>query len=186
MQARYDEGEAFFKRGKHDEALAAFRAAVEKDPEMSEAWCGIGISEMQKNGNKPCEAAHDPLKRCVELDPKNAIAHGCLGGVLLYVRKDAVRADEHFRAATRLDPNCGPAHRGLADILHKRGDLDGAIRAMRDCVEAGGGSDDRAHLDAILAQKRTAKRAAKPNPEAQARFPLPVARAPRSRAPSCD
>ena len=43
-----------------------------------------------------------------------------------------------------------------------------------------------ARLDALLAEKRNAHRAAKPNPEAKARFPLPVARTPRSRAPSCD
>ena len=160
---------------------------------MSDAWCAIGMAEMAKNGNKPCEAAHDPLKRCVELDPNCAVAQSALGDVLLYVRKDDVRAEEHFRAALRLDPNCAPAHRGLAAIFHKRGDLDGAIRAMRDCVEATGDSKDRAHLDKdrahlekLLAQKRTAHRAAKPNPEAKARFPLPVARAPRSRAPSRD
>ena len=186
-QAHYDAGEAFYEQGKWDEALAAYRAAVKKDPEMSAAWAGIGASEIAKNGGQYCEAAHDPLKRCVEPNPNHADAHCRLGGVLLYVRKDDVRAEEHFRAATRLDPkDVAPAHRGLADILHKRGDLDGAIRAMLDCVEAGGDSNDRARLDMLVAQELTAKRAAKPNPEAKARFALPVARAPRSRAPSCD
>ena len=39
-RARFGGGGAFFAQGKYDEALAAFRAAVEKDPEMSEAWYG--------------------------------------------------------------------------------------------------------------------------------------------------
>ena len=185
-RAAFDKGQAFFKQERWDEALAAYRAAVEKDPEMSDAWYSIGVAEVKKNGGQPCEAAHDPFERCVELDPRNASAHCALGNVLLIVRKDDVRAEEHYRAATRLDRNCAPAQGGLADILHTRGDLDGAIRAMRDCVEAGGGPDARARLDALLAEKRTAERAAKPNPEAKARFPLPVARAPRSRARSCD
>ena len=86
-QARYDEGEAFFKRGKHDEALAAFRAAVEKDPEMSKAWFMIGVAEVKKNGGESCEAAHDPLKRAVELDPDDAGAHCCLGGVLACISR---------------------------------------------------------------------------------------------------
>ena len=185
-RARFGGGGAFLAQGKYDEALAAFRAAVEKDPEMSEAWFWIGMAYTEKNGNKPCEAAHDPFKRCVELDPNHANAHYGLGGVLLYVRKDDVRAEEHFRAATRLDPNLASAHSGLADILQNRGDLEGAIRAMCDCVKAGGDPDDRAHLDALLEEKRKVERAAKANPEAKARFLFPVARAPRSRAPSRD
>ena len=168
---------AFYEQKKYDEALAAYRAAVKKDPEMSATWFMIGMVEMAKNGGQPCEAAHDPFKRCVELNPKDVDAHCGLGHVLLDVRKDDVRAEEHFRAATRLAPNFASAHRGLAHIFHKRGDLDGAIRAMRDCVEAGGHSHERTHLDALLAEKRTAHRAAKPNPEAKARFPLSVARA---------
>ena len=34
----FDKGQAFFEQRKWDEALAAFRAAAEKDPEMSDAW----------------------------------------------------------------------------------------------------------------------------------------------------
>ena len=52
-----DEGGAFFEQAKFDEALAAYRAAVEKDPEMSAAWFRIGVVEMAKNGKQPCEAA---------------------------------------------------------------------------------------------------------------------------------
>ena len=76
---------------------------------MSKAWYGIGMAEMGRNGGQPCEAAHDPFKRCVELDPNNAIAHDALGSVLLYVRKDDVRAEEHFRTAIRLNPHCSAA-----------------------------------------------------------------------------
>ena len=39
--SRYDEGKALYDQGKYDEAIAAYRAAVEKDPEMSLAWHGI-------------------------------------------------------------------------------------------------------------------------------------------------
>ena len=42
--------------------------------------------------------------------------------MLLYVRKDDARAEKHFRAATRLDPNYALAHRGLAGVLQKRGE----------------------------------------------------------------
>ena len=165
------EGMEFIKQKKWDEALAALRAAVEIDPEMSTAWCAIGVAEIMKNGGRPCEAAHDPFKRCVELDPNHVGAHCGLGGVLLRVRNDAVRAEEHIRAVLRLDPKHANAHRILASIFQNRGDLDGTIGAMRDCVAVTGGTQDRADLEKFLAQKRTARRAAKPNPEAKARPP---------------
>ena len=177
-QARFDEGEAFLAQHKWDEAHAAFRAAVEKDPEMSEAWCVIGMVEMQKNGEKPCEAAHDPLQRCVELDPKNAKAHYGLGRVLLQVRADDARAEEHYRATAQLDPKNAYVHRDLAGIFRKRCDLDGAIREMLEYVRKGDPDGDG---EATLKQLRVRKKA---NPESQARLPLPVARAPPQRSTS--
>ena len=94
---------------KFDEAVAAYRAAVEKDPEMSAAWYRIGVAKTAKNGEVACEAAYKPFKRCVELNPNHAGAHCALGEVLLHVRKDDVRAEKQFRAATRIDPNFAPA-----------------------------------------------------------------------------
>ena len=187
-QARFDEGIAFFVQDKWDEALAAYRAAVEKDPEMSEAWYMIGAAEIAKNGMQPCEAAYGPFKRCLELDPNNARAHCALGGVLLGVREDDVRAEEHFRVAIRLDPKDAPAHYGLAGALERRGDLDEAIREMLEYVRLSGDPDGsgKAHAAALLEKKKAGGRAAKPDAEAQARSPPPlVAPAPRLRATSC-
>ena len=167
---------------KWDEALAAFRAAVEKDPKMSAAWFMIGFTDNMKNGGKYCEAAYKPLKRCLDLDPNHARAHCLLGGVLLHVRKDAARAEKHFRATIRLEPNYALPHRGLSFILERRDDLDGAIREMLDYTRKGDpGGDGKATVAELRAKK--AGLAAKPNPEAKARPPpqrLPVA--PASRA----
>ena len=186
-QARYDEGEAFRRQFKWDEAIAAYRAAVEKDPEMSAAWCGIGLTEGAKIGGRPCEAAYGPLKRCLELNSDHAGAHYALGDVLLNVREDLPRAEEHLRAAIRLDPNFA-AHRSLAAVLEKRGDLAGAIRAMLAYVRVSGDPDGngKAHAAALLEKKKNGGSVAKPDTEAQARFPPPlVALAPRLRATSC-
>ena len=160
---------------KWDEAIKAFRAAAEKDPEMSEAWYGIGVAENMKNGGS-CEAAYKPLKRCVDLDPNHARAHCLLGGVLLHVRKDAARAEKHFRATIRLEPNYALPHRGLSFILERRDDLDGAIREMLDYTRKGDpGGDGKATVAELRAKK--AGLAAKPNAEAKARSPSRRARA---------
>ena len=188
-QARYDEGEALRKQGKWDEAMTAYRAAVEKDPEMSAAWFRIGMAEMMKNGRQPCDAAYGPLMRCLELNPNHAGAHCGLGNYLHRVCKDDARAEEHLQTAIRLDPNIAPAHFGLAGVLEKRGDPDGAIRAVLAYVRLSGDRDGsgKARAAALLEKKKAGGRAAKPDAEAQARSPPPlVAPAPRPRVTSYD
>ena len=188
-QARYVEGQALFEQAKWDEALAAYRAAVEKDPEMSEAWYQIGLAEMAKACGQRCEAAYGPLKRCLELNPDHADAHNCFGNFLLRVREDLPRAEEHLRAAIRLDPNFA-AHRSLAAVLEKRGDLDGAIRAMLEFVHLSGDPDGSGNATvAKLLEKKKADlavkkadlaarehRRGKPALEAEARPPPPLHR----------
>ena len=139
---------------------------------MSEAWFMIGFAENMKNGGMSCEAAFKPFKRCLELDPNHALAHCGLGGVLLLVCKDDARAEKHFRAATRIDPNCAPAQKGLADVFQIRNELDGAIRAMLEYVRLSGDpdGDGKAKVAALL-EKKKAGLAAKPDAEAKARPP---------------
>ena len=153
---------------------------------MSAAWFAIGMAETTKNNGQPCEAAYGPFKRCIEIDPNNDQAHCFLGAVLLRVRGDNARAEEHFRASILLDPKSAAAesaHQGLAVILQKRGDLDGAIRAMLEFVRLSGDPDGsgKATIAGLLEKKKDGGRAAKPDAEAQARFP-PSRR--RARAPA--
>ena len=188
-QARFDEGQAFVEQKKWDEALAAYRAAVEEDPEMSEAWYEIGMAEIMKNGKQPCVAAYGPLMRCLELNPNHAGAHCGLGNYLHRVCRDDARAEEHLRASIELNPKLAPAHQGLARVLDLRGDLDGAIREMLAYVTLSGDPDGsgKAHAAALLEKKKAGGSAAKPDAEAQARFPPPlVAPAPRPRVTSYD
>ena len=184
-QARFNEGEAFFKQKRWDEALAAFRAAVEKDPEMSEAWYEIGMAEIMKNGKQPCVAAYGPLMRCLELNPNHADAHCSLGSVLLDVRKDLPRAEEHFRAAIELDPKLADAHHGLAGASRDEATW---TRPSARCTSA-----YRATPTAAASTRRRPSReeeGRRPRGEARrgssgAVPPLPVAPAPRLRATSC-
>ena len=176
------------RQGQFDKALAAYRAAVKKDPEMSAAWFGIGMAENGKHGGV-CEAAYAPFKRCVDLDPDHMRAHYGLGDVLRYVRKDYARAEERFRAAIRLAPKVADAHRNLAAVLERREDLDGAIREMLEYVRLSGDPDGsgKATIAGLLEKKKDGGRAAKPDAEAQARSPPPlVAPAPRPRVTSYD
>ena len=61
--ARFDEGVAFTEQENWPEALKAFRAAAEMDPELSNAWFNIGCAECMMNGGEHCEAEYAPLTR---------------------------------------------------------------------------------------------------------------------------
>ena len=91
--------------------------------------------------------------------------------MLLNVREDLPRAEEHLRAAIELDPSFA-AHRKLATVFERREDLDGAIREMLAYVRISG--DPSGSGAAYVAELRAMKkfgRAAKPDAEAQARSP---------------
>ena len=170
-QARVHEGNQLVAQEKWDEALAAYRAAVELNPEMTEAWFAIGASEAGRNGSQSCEAMYAPLQKCVELCPGHAAAHCCLGGLLTHFppRKDVVRAEEHFRRAIRLDPKCAEAHLGLSFVLEDRKNLDGAIREMFDCMRLSGDTDGtgKARVAKLLKKNHDLKRAKQNGTDAQ-------------------
>ena len=130
------EGEAFFEQKKWDEALAAFRAAAAKDPEMSEAWFQIGYAENEKNGGrgKATEASHAPLAHCLKLDPKHAKAHYYLGRVLYIVRKDFKGAEASYREAIRFDPKYVRPHVNLGIVLQKLGKDADAEASYREVI----------------------------------------------------
>ena len=118
------------------------------------------------------------FRAAVDLDPNHAAAHCLLGSVLLNVRKDDARAEEHIRAATRLDPISPIPHFDLAVVLQKRNDLDGAIGEMLEYVRLSGDPDGRGKAQvAALLEKKKAGLAAKPNAEAKASSPCRRARA---------
>ena len=138
----YAKGEAHFERREWAEALKAYRTAAGADPKMSVAWYYISAAEREMNGRKPCDAEYLPLMHCIRLDPNHARAHCGLGNVQMHVRKDPAKAEESFREAIRLDPKWAPPHWNYSYLLEQQGDWTGAIREMRECVQAGADAEE--------------------------------------------
>ena len=136
--AWYSEGLALKKEKKWPEAVAAFQNCVALDANHSKAWFWLGQSYYLQNGSKNCEASYEPYTRCIALDPKNALAHGNLGSVLQYVRKDYDGAERHYRKAIELDPKAYACW-NLSLILEKqKNDIPGAVKQMEEYVRLGG------------------------------------------------
>lgn len=109
-----------------DKAEAAFRKALELEPNNVRAHCDLGLLLVN---NKRFDEA---IVQCVEalrLEPNNAEAHGNMGIALVSKRKFD-EAFEHFNEALRLDPGRAETHVNLANALVMMGSPDAAIQHL--------------------------------------------------------
>ncbi len=73
-------------------------------------------------------------RQAIELEPKDAGAHGNLGSALV-VKGDLDGAITEYRKVIELDPNDAKAHANLGLALDTKGDRDGAIAEYRKAIE---------------------------------------------------
>ena len=92
-RARYMDGVEHYAAGRTEEAITAYRAAIELNEQMAMAWNGLAMA-LAKAGE--LEAALDAAKRYVELDPDEALAHTSLS--VIYQRMGMIPEAEEERA----------------------------------------------------------------------------------------
>ncbi len=76
------------------------------------------------------EHAATALHRVLALSPRLTAAHVNMGYAMLGLKR-LQAAESFFRTAIDLDPYQGNAYWGLAEVFEQRGDLEGALGAMR-------------------------------------------------------
>ena len=111
-------GIALASSGKPDEALDAYKKALELDPASRVAR--LGAAELFLRLNKGAEAAFH-AEQALQLEPDDAVAHNLLGAGLASQGKLA-EAVEHFRAALTLAPDHKDARRNLEQATRLLGD----------------------------------------------------------------
>jgi serine/threonine protein kinase/TolB-like protein len=122
-----------------DKAVAFFDAAIGHDPEFAPAWeakaWALGRSlggNMIPHTTMP--AAFDAATQALRLDDTLAVAHVVIGFVQLQYYWNWEAAREAFETALRLDPNRGEAWLGMASFHVSIGEVDEAIRYLREAV----------------------------------------------------
>jgi tetratricopeptide (TPR) repeat protein len=123
-------GRALADQGRHEEAIAAFDAALRVDPAFLDARGGRAdaLLNMQKY-----DAAIVEYEAVLAKRPRFAKAWNNLGVALVQAgREDGVR--EAFARAVDLDPRNGLARRALAAVLLHDGDVAGAIAHAEEAV----------------------------------------------------
>lgn len=113
-------------RGHHDDALAAFRHAVELDPQDADA---LAMLAAQLVSNGQLREAEPLLARALQIDPLSRLAQHLLGTTLSGQGRFA-EAERQFAGLIALYPDYTNARVSLGDLLMQTGRLDEAVVAL--------------------------------------------------------
>lgn len=131
LEGRYLLGKT--DEGSFREALARFRAAVDRDPTYALAWSGMsdaydhlaGIGAMASA--EAYSRARSAAERALDIDPDLAEAHSSLAMALSHHYWMSEDAERHWRRALELKPSDARARRTYAGHLRNLGRFDEAL-----------------------------------------------------------
>jgi len=116
---------------RHMEAEAAFRKALEFDPQYAAAWGGLGNVLSSQNRHNEAEAAY---RRELEFDQQQVVAWHNLG-IALYRQNRHDEAESACRKALEIDPQYASAWYALGDALYAQNRHTEAEAAFRKVLE---------------------------------------------------
>ncbi len=120
-------GNTSLRLGNFDAAITNYRKAIELNPDLAEAHCGLGFA-LQSQGN--LDAAIECHRKALAIKPDFAGAHSNLG-LALQSQGNLDAAIESYRRAIQIQPNFADAHFNLALALKQQGNPDEAINSYR-------------------------------------------------------
>lgn len=123
-------GVAYEHMEKHDQAIAAYKTALSKDPSDPSANEYLARLRLLR-GDEGAALGH--LASAVKSDPRSAQLRNNLG--LLYTGQGKPReAEVEFREALRLDPNTPDVRSNLAVALGQQGKYEESARVLREAI----------------------------------------------------
>jgi TolB-like protein/cytochrome c-type biogenesis protein CcmH/NrfG len=115
-------------------AIDNFKKAIEKDPTFGPAWAELAMAYFwlgnpDQGGPSPKETlppARAAVTKALQLDPSLARAHLALGLILLTSEWNWSEAENQYRIALKLNPNCADCHAYYGGLLAALGRNDEA------------------------------------------------------------
>jgi tetratricopeptide (TPR) repeat protein len=130
-EAHFLAGDACYRAGELDRAVAQFSLALEADSGYVRAQVRLAEALRDKGALR---AARNYLQRAVRLEPQRAGLHVLLGDVLLQAG-EVRSAEAAYRRGLELDPRSCAAHQGLAAVASTRDRWDDARRWLEAALE---------------------------------------------------
>lgn len=121
-----------FNAGKYDEVISFSSGTTDPALMLLSARSYAAVSKY--------DIAESLLRSLIRIMPGSSYVHSYLGDVLLAVGNDGAEAE--FAKAITLDPENLPAVKQYAELVIARGDLRGAIPALRTLVRNSGSDED--------------------------------------------
>ncbi len=116
--------------GRLVDTAAAYREILRTDPEHADTYLNLGqvLSELGRRSE-----AIAALERATALSPGSPYPHNNLATAYDLARQPE-KARTHAQRAVALDPNYADGYNTLSIVLHRSGDLEGALRALSDAA----------------------------------------------------
>jgi tetratricopeptide (TPR) repeat protein len=149
----FRQGEQYYRQGEWANAIAAYEAAIDQNPNYDAAYTNLG-STYYRQGN--LDAAINAYEQALTIQPDDPDTHHNLGMVYLQLWL-AEQNDENLQSALNqvnmaieLEPNLPAPYYGLGVIYQVQGDTPAAIEAFQTFLELDDGSDPTATDNANL------------------------------------
>jgi tetratricopeptide (TPR) repeat protein len=135
-KSHFIQGEAAAKAGKHAEAAAAFRKALETDPDFVDAHQRFIDSTRREQLPTSRTPTLTHLQELYEGWAKQHPARAVYKWALGFLSHEPAKADVFFNEALRIDPSFARAHFSLARNADLRGDWVAQRRHLKAAVES--------------------------------------------------
>ncbi len=129
-EAYSDKGDELFAAEKFDEAVEAYRLAIQEDASSEAVHYNLGIALARLGKREEAIAAYT---EALKIAPDYAEAHNNLGNLRMQ-KKEFAEAIKHFTEATKINPEIANSHNNLGIALVNSGRPEEATAAFAKAV----------------------------------------------------
>ena len=117
--------------GKLTEAITEYKAAIEADDKIGEAYSNLGLIYNQLH---KYDLAMDEFHKALAINPKDAITYNGIGAAMR-AKNNLLAAIKNWQTAITMDPNLASAHYNLGTAYELNKDLEKALAQYKEAVK---------------------------------------------------